>query len=1195
MNKINSLNEIVELDSEFKTAVNLYLSLNKKEKILKYIPTKSSTEFVKGYLQNVIDNKEQATLLIGPYGKGKSHLLLVLLAVLSLERSDENTQVIKKLADKFGQINNSDDNIVEKILFIWNNKGRFLPVIINDSTGELNQSFLYALNEALKREGLNGIIPDTYFSVAIKRLNDWEDRYPENYEMFINELEQYDKNIDEIKAELSRFSQDALRIFKEIYPTITAGSDFNPMVNSEVLPLYKNVSELLVEDYGYSGIYIVFDEFSKFIEGQDGSVVGNNMKLLQDICELTKESSNAQVFITMVAHKSIKEYGKYLSSEIINQFTGIEGRITEKLFVTSSKNNYELIKNAIHKDELKLQYIPMYERLLGQEALKLYYQLPAFRGNFQEDDFKEIVLRGCYPLNPIAAYLLLNVSEKVAQNERTLFTFISNDEPNSMARYIFEHNEEQDWIVGAALIYDYFSSLFKKDVKNELIHNIWLSAEYAISKCMNITQINIVKSLAVILIVNKEDEMPADEKYLLMATMSDDAAIALAELVKNQLIYKKGSTNSYAFKTRAGTTLKTEIKRRREIKGDNVNYARSLESITGKHFVVPRKYNSMHRMTRYFRYEFMNVDDFLSIKSAESFGITDNKLDGKVISLYGFVGIKQDLVKKHILNLSCKQLVVLCPKKGIKIAKKIKDYEIVQELRRDQAFYDDNAITKRELPLLEEDLIKEIQEALNEIYDDDKECRTFYFNGEEVVRCKKGVEQAVNECSENVFYKTPEINNEIINRQTISTAQTRKARISIIEAILNHSDDEKFYAGTNQEATVYRSVFCNTGLVDDSETGAIREIIDNINAFVDSCSDKKITLKMLIDDLQGAPYGMRAGVIPLYVAYVLSRRREDIIIYFSNMEVQLTADIVVNMCENSDDYELFVSKEDVQKEKYISSLNELFMVRDNKNLSDNRIKNILICMQRWFRSLPQISRNLSDIVLYESSDIARKQILTLKKYMQKVEVNPYEILFVSFPAEFGIDNDLESVFEIIDKCKTAFDDYFDWMQQQTILSVYEIFDSRKKQDLFHTIREWYDKQSDLSKQGLHSGRVTNLMSCIEKMNVYNDAEVIKKLVKAVSDVYMENWTTNSYSEYLDALANLKKEIEKIHEEKTDGKMKLAFIGRNGQKIEKYYERVDESTGSILRNILEDTLEENEDLSINDRVGILLEMIEKLIG
>ena len=58
---------------------------------------------------------------------------------------------------------------------------------------------------------------------------------------------------------------------------------------------------------------------------------------------------------------------------------------------------------------------------------------------------------------------------------------------------------------------------------------------------------------------------------------------------------------------------------------------------------------------------------------------------------------------------------------------------------------------------------------------------------------------------------------------------------------------------------------------------------------------------------------------------------------------------------------------------------------------------------------------------------------------------------------------------------------------------------------------------------------------------------------------------------------------------------LSFTGSKGTKIERYYEKADEGTGTVLRNIIEDTLEEYDDLSVNDRVSILLEMIEKIIG
>lgn len=511
MAKINSLRDIIQFNSNFKTAINLYLSLNKAEKVLGYIPTKSSVSFLGEYLKAVLENKEQATLLVGPYGKGKSHLLLVLLAVLSMKKTPESESAINELIDNVSKTDEVGERVSEYIGQVWDKK-RFLPVLITDTTGDLNQAFLYGLNDALKRDGLLDLAPETYYSIALDRIDDWEQNYFETYKMFERELTQNGMSIAELKTDLKQYSQKTLILFKEIYPKVTAGSEFNPMALADALPLYKSVSEKLVDEYGYSGIYIVFDEFSKFIEGQNNIAAGTNMHLLQSMCELATDSKNAQVFITMVAHKSIKEYGKYLSRDLINLFTGIEGRIIEKYFVTSSKNNYELIKNAIVKDDSKLLNIPHYEKYLGKEKFKEFYSLPAFRSGFDETEFKNVIFNGCYPLNPIAAYLLLNISEKVAQNERTLFTFISNDEPHSMARFVSEHTLDKEWSIGADLIYEYFSALFKKDVVNEFIHNIWLSAEYAIDKCDTEDQRKIVKALAVILIVNKEDEIPATEK-----------------------------------------------------------------------------------------------------------------------------------------------------------------------------------------------------------------------------------------------------------------------------------------------------------------------------------------------------------------------------------------------------------------------------------------------------------------------------------------------------------------------------------------------------------------------------------------------------------------------------------------------------------------------------------------------------------
>lgn len=1191
MRKIDSLKDIIEFNSNFKTAINLYLSLNKPEKVLGYIPTKSSVSFIGQYAEAVLENKEQATLLVGPYGKGKSHLLLVFLAVLSLERTQENTEMINKLIEKISKVDEVGESVAKKIEKMWG-KDRFLPVLITDTTGDLKQAFLYGLNDALKREKLLDLIPDTYYSIALERIDDWEKNYYETYEVFEKEISQCGASISALKADLKMYSKEALDLFKSTYPKVTAGSEFNPMVVSDVLPLYKSTSEKLVEEYKYSGVYIVFDEFSKFIESQNGMAVGTNMKLLQDICELATDLQDAQVYFTMVAHKSIKEYGKYLSQDIINSFTGIEGRIIEKYFITSSKNNYELIKNAIIKKDDMLGDIPHYEQLLGSSALQDYYQLPAFRSNFIESEFDSIILKGCYPLNPIASYLLLSVSEKIAQNERTLFTFISNDEPHSMARFVSEHSKEMEWSIGADLIYDYFSPLLKKEISNEYVHNIWLSAEYAIEKCESEDQKKIVKALAIVLVVNKEDEIPATDKYLRLCINVGDSAQTINELEEKQLIYKKRATGCFVFKTRAGFELRSEIKRRREIKGDNVNYSQALLNVTGKYYIIPRKYNTVHMMTRFFVNQYMNVDDFLNIDSTEAL-LGDCTGDGKVITLFSFIGIKQEVVKRHILDLAEPRLVVVCPKRGLKAQKQLKDYEIIQELRDNRTFTSDNEILKKELPLLLEDIITELELLVGGVYEDDTDTRVLFFDGEKVRNVKVGNEEtAVNECCENVFIKTPVINNEMVNRSVIGTAQTRKARINIIRALLSHADTKEFYEGSSQEATVYRSLFCVTNVINEMPDDNVNDMLQEIHEFVDSCSDTKVSMVVLITQLTSAPYGMRAGLIPFYLAYVLANRREDIIVYFTDKEIQLSADIIVNMCEQPEDYAIYISKEDLQKEKYICELNILFQVADNRNLSANRIKDIFICMQRWFRALPQVSRNVMSLDRYVESEDMIRAMREIKRAMQKVEFNPFESLFVEFPQVFKSES-LEETFKVIDACKTYYDDYFDWVQSETISKIYEAWGGKRKEDLFHCLKEWYENQSKRSRQGLYNGRMTNFMSAIETMDVYSDAEVAKKIVKSVTDVYIENWNTGSLEEFVKELDSVKKEIESIRDDASTGEMTLSFTRRNGEPFEKTYSHANESTGSVLRNIIEDTLEEYDDLSVNDRVSILLDMIEKI--
>lgn len=163
------------------------------------------------------------------------------------------------------------------------------------------------------------------------------------------------------------------------------------------------------------------------------------------------------------------------------------------------------------------------------------YTLKVFNSLFTREDYDEIVGKGCYPLTPVAAMLLLSLSEKIAQNERTIFTYIASKDSHGLVRYI--EKCRNDRFVGVDTIYDYFAPLFK-GVAQVGIHHEWLKADYALSQVNNADERAVIKSMAIIRMTNNADEIVTSEKFIVLATglNTSNVRAALVRLDEKNLI-----------------------------------------------------------------------------------------------------------------------------------------------------------------------------------------------------------------------------------------------------------------------------------------------------------------------------------------------------------------------------------------------------------------------------------------------------------------------------------------------------------------------------------------------------------------------------------------------------------------------------------------------------------------------------------
>ena len=120
MNYLKSISEVnfmyndyFFINKNFQSSINLELDLDNEAKIDEYIPTSDICDVLKKYVKSILGiNKEKATTLVGPYGKGKSFLLLILSYIFG---NCKSSKCWTNLANKIKLVDDELYNLLIKI------------------------------------------------------------------------------------------------------------------------------------------------------------------------------------------------------------------------------------------------------------------------------------------------------------------------------------------------------------------------------------------------------------------------------------------------------------------------------------------------------------------------------------------------------------------------------------------------------------------------------------------------------------------------------------------------------------------------------------------------------------------------------------------------------------------------------------------------------------------------------------------------------------------------------------------------------------------------------------------------------------------------------------------------------------------------------------------------------------------------
>lgn len=1142
----------LSVNKKFKSSINLQYDLYNEEKILEYIPTTDLCDVIKKYVLSVLENTNKATLLAGPYGKGKSYLMLVVTYIFS---KNKTANVWNKFVKK---VENIDLDLAGLLKQVYDKQIYLMPVIVNNNSfDELEQNFLLAIKNALTDNKIYDVIPETSYKLCEDIITKWKS--DKSLENLISKCEKtLNFKIDELLEHLSKLEIEAYEKFKSLFSCVTHGVQFNPLVSDDISIVYDDVTKK-IKAHGYSGTFVIFDEFGAFLENktQDFSVRLNKIQQFAERCK--DSSSDSQMHLCCITHKELSLYNK--NKELKNSFETISGRFKQFRFDRSMDENYQIICSAIEKKS-KYKDLVKIARTEYSELIETITNSNIFSSSKQVD----YIFNNGFPFNPVSLYILIQVSEKIAQNERTLFTFLSDTDVNSFTYFI---NNNEGGLLNAPMIYDYFENLIKD---NQEYKNIYYSVESAKKTSVKNEEHDIFKTIGLMKIINDDIKLNSTIENIAIClgkNNSSELENIINSLVSSGILKKNINDNSIDFTFNSSKEMQTLIDDVVNSKNLKKSDDGLLNDFDNSNYYISHAYNFNYKMTRFFKSIYVNTTNFVKLKSLSILfqGII---ADGIVINLLNDIKVDISEIKN---KLQCNQgnIIVRYNENNIstEVIRKIKLIFAAKDILESNLNISEEL--KNALPLLIDDYSQDVKIYLNK-YCEKSKCICNAMNDVETFNISECIEKSL--CS--YYSKTFVLNNDQINKNVISSPTT-KSRNTIIDTILKNEPLDTFGV-TSAEATIANSfLFAES----DIHNGDIIKVIENW--FVQN-SGIKVSSESLISLLKQAPYGMRDGIIPLLIARAISRvcvnnndKVDAMILYNNSTELAINALNLSKILINPSNYYFFYTSLNAQKLKIVTELLKYFDCQTNNSFNEN-IQCLLTKIKFKISNLPPI------IIKTSNNDNLlglNKELIEFKDIMLKRDLNPYEIIFEKLPNVFKVD--FNKLPDAIQKAFNKYDNVMEQLYKDTIADTKKIF-KKEYETIKATFEMWkadYNYIDDIVFENIEN----NIFKSFSSIQ-YNDKVAVDKISFACLGCSIEDWNIKKKDTYYSSIESF---IEKVETYDKDNS-----ISKNDFQSSSDVQLSD--LGQTLYSNLIDSIEEyGSSLKNEEKVAILNKLLNEILG
>ena len=853
----------ISVNTYYTRSINLERDKNAKAVLDSYIPTTRAIQTLERIAGTFgQENVPRSWALVGPYGSGKSAFAVFLAHLLGEEGSAANKSALKTL----GKAHKPLAGQYQRHLGA---NGRYCHVLLSGGPQSFGKSLITHLAEGAAQF--------------------WEKKRGKKPSVI--------KNLAKAAQQEHCAADDLLALLAEL--------------------------QLAVAKAGGKGILIGIDELGKFLEYEARHYGHNDVFLLQMLAEHAQKDSPAPCSLVVLLHQSFEQYARGLGEALKAEWAKIQGRFETVPFLESSEQILRVVASAFNSSLDKSARATIQKNVATQT--KLLAKAGVLPQGLAEKEAVQLFSQ-CYPLHPITALLLPILCQKVAQNERTLFSYLGSYEPAGFLDSLSHLQSLNEWILPNRL-YDYFVQNQPTAVTEPLAARRWAEIVNAVERLGDAPdeEVALVKIIGLFNLIGVQGKFRAAKDLLKACSAPKLLDGALKSLQKQSIIQYRRYSGEYRVWQGSDFDIEAAID---EVKSElgRFSLATTLTERQTIDPIVARRHSIETGSLRYLRTQFHDQETAADIppgkdKSQLSL-VTERRLEKEPMLVCYLAEGKEDLERfttKCSKATDVNDVLGVCPL-GPQLRQAMTEVLALERIQHQSPDLSRDPVALTELRTR----LAAAQHSENELVAsilDKPEKSTWFWRGEPLKGSGRAIvnrrvfQSALSEVMNAVYAYAPKISNELINRDKPS-AQANSARNRLLERLRTHITEPDLGIEKNPpEKAIYDSLIKAPGL--HRKHGQSFAICDpspedefnfepfwqEIKDFLDASESGPRSFEALTDVLIAPPYGLKQGVLPLIFVLALLHHQDDIALYENKVYTPyLTKEIIERLTKRPQDF-----------------------------------------------------------------------------------------------------------------------------------------------------------------------------------------------------------------------------------------------------------------------------------------------------